>query len=912
MKSEDFPSLSELRREYFRTGYIERRGQRFLRDDLCTAVTVRDQLYRFVVEDRFDDFTVEVDLTGDKLKTSCNCRFMNPCCSHIAAALLKLYYDFQEERVQAEETDSQIYERKEMIERVLNERRERSEKESFKLEAGETIYGIHRVMNAAGRVYEISVRDFDKEQGYCSCPDFRHNKLATCKHLMYAVRELKRKYPYRRLLEQQAYPCVEIYCDPLADYRISCYREGVELSPEIHRLLDEYFPADGYIKPENYSTFLGFLERAEEYKKILVRPEVRERIERHFEDSQLCKMAERLELDFHCLQVEPYPYQKEGIAFAVCKRGVVIADEMGLGKTLQAIATAIFKKELFSFRRVLVICPASLKFQWRQEIERFCAEEAIVVEGSRRERHHLYRQSEAYFLITNYEAVLRDVTIIKENPPDMVILDEAQRIKNYATKTSSAVKSIPRKHSLVITGTPIENRLIDLYSVMGFVDPELLAPLWEFSMEHCYFDKSKKNKITGYFNLQGLKQRLAPVIIRRLKKDVIKQLPEISELTVPIELSSEQYEMHAGFARNLTMYMGKKHKTFYDMQRIFQILTSMRMVCDSTYLIDKTTNISPKLRELEDVLLEKLDIISQKRKIIIFSEWKTMLHLIENLLKSKNIGFVRLSGDVPVKNRGRLINEFADNPDCLVFLSTEAGGAGLNLQMADTVINFELPWNPAKKNQRIGRIHRIGQQHRNLTVINLVSVRTIEERIASGIVVKEALFDAVLNQEVLTDEVDFSAKGRSTMIEQIEKMVSPFVAEAASEVELELAADGKEMPEEEDLSSAGAERAAAVEAEIGEDVLIGASSEESWETGDSAGEAAMAPAVAGESRPSSTSASEAGPAPEVMEQTLQQGIAFLGGLMEMATGRKTPLTGQSVTVDRETGEVTMKFKLPKF
>ncbi len=279
-----------------------------------------------------------------------------------------------------------------------------------------------------------------------------------------------------------------------------------------------------------------------------------------------------------------------------------------------------------------------------------------------------------------------------------------------------------------------------------------------------------------------------------------------------------------------------------------------------------------------------------------------MLHLIENFLKSKNIGFVCLSGEVPVKNRGRLINEFADNPDCLVFLSTEAGGAGLNLQMADTVINFELPWNPAKKNQRIGRIHRIGQQHRHLTVINLVSVGTIEERIASGIVVKEALFDAVLDQEVLTDEVDFSAKGRSTMIEQIEKMVSPFLNEVGDSTEPELMAELEKT--ESRIDSLSGIEDVEVDESAEDDVLVRVPGK----VGDYHGDEGMDSVVESKSR----SQSETGSSPEIMEQTLQQGIDFLSGLMEMATGRKAPLSGQSVTVDRETGEVTMKFKLPGF
>lgn len=867
-----FPSLQELRNNVFRTGYIEKRGRHLLQNDFCTETMVKNDFYRFKVEDRFDDFTVEVDLSGSKMETSCDCRYLNKCCSHLCAALLYLQEKFMNVGLE-ENVESSLYSRAEMVERVLQERRERAEKEVFKLEVGETIYGTHKVTTAASRIYRISVRDFEKELGYCSCPDFKINKLGTCKHLLFAIDKLKKDLPYRKLVTRQSYPFLEVYCDPLNDYQITWFGKG-QKPKAVNALVKKFFPADAYVLPEHYPAFLDFFTEAENYKKILIRPEVREKIECYFEILQSRKLELGLKPDYSIIKADLFPYQKEGVEFSVCKRGVVIADEMGLGKTLQAITIAVFKKKLFDFRRVLVVCPASLKYQWKKEIEKFSTEVAVVVEGHKKERYRLYKNSDAFFMITNYEAVLRDVTVLQNYPPDMIILDEAQRIKNYETKTSSAVKSIPRKHSLVITGTPIENRLIDLYSVLNFVDPELLAPLWEFSMEHCYFDKSKKNKITGYYNLQSLKERLEPVLIRRLKKDVMAQLPEVSEITVPIELSEEQQEIHSGFARTLTMYMRKKHKTIYDMQRIFQALTSMRMVCNSTYLIDKETNISPKLKELEEILLEKLDIIGLKRKIIIFSEWKTMHHLIENFLKSKAIGYVYLSGDVAVKNRGKLIDEFGNNPDCLVFLSTEAGGAGLNLQMADTVINFELPWNPAKKNQRIGRIHRVGQKHEKLTVVNLVSTGSIEERIATGIVLKEALFDAVLNESDLTDEVDFSAKGRSTMIEQIEKMVSPFVAEELEKAELLEVAD--EFVGDDDSLLVNEPLEPVVEKEIEEQVV---------ETPVSAAK---------------------------MEDTLNQGIGFLSGLMEMATGKKLVADKQSIAVDKETGEVTMKFKLPGF
>jgi len=197
------------------------------------------------------------------------------------------------------------------------------------------------------------------------------------------------------------------------------------------------------------------------------------------------------------------------------------------------------------------------------------------------------------------------------------------------------------------------------------------------------------------------------------------------------------------------------------------LLANMRMVCDSTYLIDDQTNDSPKLSELQTILIDQLDVPNNNAKIIIFSEWVKVHKLIGKLLRDNNIGFVELNGSIPVKSRGELIRKFETNPQYKVFLSTEAGGTGLNLQVADTVINFELPWNPAKKNQRIGRINRLGQKSSKLTVYNLITRNSIEQQIASGLLVKQSLFDGVLGDDTGINSVDFSTKGRSQFIQQL-------------------------------------------------------------------------------------------------------------------------------------------------
>jgi superfamily II DNA or RNA helicase len=899
-----FPGILELRENIIGSEHVFKKAMNLFISGMCTLTSRDSESFRFKVEDRFEDYDVEIDLCGEQILHRCACHFGERVCSHAAAALVYLSDKFEEETEAVsgeyeDEREGEIYTRDEMVRRVLKERLDRSAKEDFQFQVGDNIYGFHQVKTARNKVYNITIRDFKNSGGYCSCPDFKTNKLGTCKHLIFAANRIKQEFDITKRIAKQPFPFVEIFCDPLSDYHITYFYKG-QPHPPLKALLDKYFKGNDYILPEQYHHFVRFLNEAKEFRKLLVRPEVEEKIEKYFESIELNRLSREIEPDFSQVKGTLFDYQKEGILFSLFKKGNIIADEMGLGKTFQAICTAVLKKDIYNLKRVLVVCPASLKYQWKNEIRKFSHLDAQIVEGPRKKRHEMYKNPGTFFLIANYEAILRDITIIKNHPPDMVILDEAQRIKNYDTKTSHAVKAIPRQHSLVITGTPIENRLIDLYSIMNFIDPQYLAPLWEFSMNHCRFDKTKKNKINGYYNLQALKQRLDEKIIRRVKADVLDQLPEVREMDVPIQLAQEQVEIHNGCARSVAPIMAKKHKTIYDMQRIFQLLTNMRMVCNSTYLIDKETYISPKLDALKEILTEKLDIKTTRKKLILFSEWKTMLHLIEKVLQSYDIGYVMLSGEVPVKDRGKLIREFEENPDCLVFLSTEAGGTGLNLQVADTVINFELPWNPAKKNQRIGRIHRLGQKSSSLTVINFVSIDSIEERIAAGIELKESLFEAVLNEGDATDEVDFNKRGRATMIQQIEKIISPLPSiEVVDGQEVIVEPEVFDLPhfpedEEQELSLFDDEPP-----DFLEETVLPPKSE------------TTTAAAALDAAPAATPIQRV-PKPEEIESTLNQGLQFLNGIMSMATGKQLLTEEQSIKVNRETGEVVMKFKLPGF
>ena len=591
-------------------------------------------------------------------------------------------------------------------------------------------------------------------------------------------------------------------------------------------------------------------------------------------------------IDFSIVNAKLYPYQQKGVKFATFRDSAIIADEMGLGKTLQAITTALAKKQIFGFQKTLVICPASVKDQWKKEVEKFTTEHAVIVEGLPEERVQQYIHPSTFFTIINYELVMRDYLEINKGNFDFIILDEAQRIKNFSTITAQVIKRLQKKHALVITGTPIENQLSDIYSIVQFLSPSLLSPLWEFSYQHCYFDEKQKNKIVGYYNLQNLKKRLRSILLRREKRQVLKELPNVIEQNIYVEMSMDQAAYHSNFARGIAQIIKKKYISPYDMQRLMLLLSRMRMVCDSTYLIDQETNISPKLTELQHILVDQLNLTNSNKKVIIFSEWVRMNGLIGKLLRKHNIGYTELNGKVPVKKRKQLINTFYNNPDCKVFLSTEAGGTGLNLQVADTLINFELPWNPAKKNQRIGRIDRLGQQQKNLTVLNLITKDSIEIRIVSGLMLKQNLFDGVLNRDNSIDIVDFTSKGRSQFLKQLEGMIDDLQSMPSPSADDESETTAVPQPDDNELTE-----------------------EEAIETFTEplAKSAAPAPQQVTESAAPQTAAAQN----QQMQQVLSQGMGFLSSLMKMATGQELGMDDQSIQIDEETGEVVMRFKLPK-
>lgn len=888
---------------------IFKRGEKIfnLGDFYQKEADFEKQSFKYYIEGNYGDYDITVDFNNGRIKYYCSCPYYNDGCKHTVAVCLDIVEHVSRYKAIQEGTDltdsfasDDTLEYDEIKKQAMEDRRKKARSEEFEITLGETYKGEHLITNVRGKEYVVTIHDPEQDTGHCKCPDFNTNKLNTCKHLIYLYSFLKTQEDFHSRIKEEKAPFVHFIWSAILGRPIYFYDK--KLPKKVVNEIEPYFDDKGIYSKNDIADMYPLLDKLRCVKNVRIDSHVIQKIDESLLQKEIEKSKKEIKIDYSVVTADLYPYQKEGIDFALFKKSAIIADEMGLGKTIQAIALALLKKDIFRLEKTLIICPASLKEQWKREIERFSNEQGLVISGPKDKRQEAYEKDNNFFKITNYEAVLRDNLVINRYKPDLIILDEAQRIKNFETKTAQCIKSIPHKQSIVISGTPLVNKLEDLYSIVQFSDTELFSPLWEFAAEHFILKKDKKNKIFGYKNLDCIHDRLKPLVIRRKKEDVLKDLPEQVSNNYYIELCEEQLEMHQGYVSSLLPILNKKFHTPIDVRRIQQLLTSMRMVCDSTFLIDRKTNLSPKLKELKEVLKDL--VVENRRKTVIFSEWTTMTFLIGKLLSELKIPFVEFTGKIPVQKRQAIINEFNQNEECLVFLSTDAGGVGLNLQTADCVINFELPWNPAKLNQRIGRVMRIGQKSKCVNVVNFIAKNSIEEKIHAGIKLKQELFDGVF--EGTTDMVEFSREKKEELINKIREMLN----------EKEIAM-GREASDPEEIPDSTPHflnpKALGDEVESAEEQELDIAGEEAIDSTDNKTDSSPDIANKNISDDKQTS-TKPETTPEKMEEVLDNGMKFLSGLMVMATGKALIPEDQkkTITVDKETGEVTMKFKLPGF
>ena len=529
---------------------------------------------------------------------------------------------------------------------------------------------------------------------------------------------------------------------------------------------------------------------------VNVHPDAEELLQRSLRQSHLREVSAEIKGRPHrhplrktLLQAELLPYQLEGVAFAVGAGRAILADDMGLGKTIQAIGTAELLAREADIERVLVVCPASLKSQWRAEIKRFCRRSVTIVNGTALERAEQY-QAPSFFSICNYEQVLRDATHIETVPFDLIILDEGQRIKNWEAKTSAVLRGLPSPFRLVLSGTPLENRLGELYTVVRFVDEQLLGPPDQFFNRYRCADEH--GVTVGFRRLDELRERLSQVLLRRTRSGVAKELPSRTDEVLRVAPTEEQLSIHDGQMRIVAQIAQKSYLSHMDLLRLRRALSMARMVSNSTWLVGQTEpEYSSKLERLQE-LFEDL-LADPSRKITVFSEWRRMLDRIEIRLNSLGARFVRLDGNVPQKARAARVDEFQTDPGCRIILMTNAGSTGLNLQRATTVINVDLPWNPAVLEQRIGRAHRMGQRS-PVHIYKLVTEGTIEERLLDTLASKQDLSDAVLDPTSDRSEVTMST-GMSDLRKKLERIPDPVPSGVQDQSQAQLALSSMEEAE---------------------------------------------------------------------------------------------------------------------
>ena len=664
---------------------------------------------------------------------------------------------------------------------------------------------VTRRSGSGSRPYRTVLQGLDPIEGRCDCPDFLKNSLGLCKHVLVVLEHLHTR---PRLL-QQALKEQEwsepgsrngLFWSPIRPLTgIGDWLDRVEWRGNFEaakgrsarveqaaRWFRSGRDGNASLKNSHPDNLARRLELVEDLLKIvpagtpgsLHDPALRKLLEnerRHLKPivEQVLGAGE-IHDAIKGLKRPLYPYQREGVERFLAAGRLLLADDMGLGKTAQAIACCNIMRHSGRVRRGLIIAPASLKPQWAREWALFSDLPIHVVDGNPEERQATYTACKDGFLIINYEQLLRDLEIVRHWNPDLVVLDEAQRIKNWATKTALSVKGLTPEYRLVLTGTPMENRIDELASIVEWVDDMALEPKWRLASLHSIRADGKR-EVTGARHLDTIRDRLRHCMVRRVRQDVLDQLPSRTDTRVPIEMTSAQMEAHEDLNQPIAQLVQislKRPLKQAEFLRLMSLLTTQRIISNGLVQLqfeglwptirgrrpDESVLhglSAPKLIELRQLVRQI--VLEQGRKVVVFSQWRRMLSLahwaVSDLLGDNSLRAGFFTGAEGQRRRTQNIVEFHDDPDFRILFTSDAGGVGLNLQRAaNCVVNVELPWNPAVLEQRIGRIYRLGQKL-PIDVYNLVCEQGIESRIAALVGSKQAFFKGLFDGE--SDSVQF-------------------------------------------------------------------------------------------------------------------------------------------------------------
>jgi superfamily II DNA or RNA helicase len=699
------------------------------------------------------------------------------------ASQAAISYHFKPERLSLEEWQKAL-------------RKQFAENKSFGIEKTENPnlpFGDYKVRNPeTGNNYKVAFRGIDSPMNFCSCLDFKTNRLGTCKHIEAVILHLKNHHKNLSVKKEYAPAYTSVYLSYKNGREVKI-RIGNDFQSDFKRLAKAWFDDENTLLPDAIDRFEAFLEKA---KNISDDFRCYDDALSFVLDMREARRRKRIAAQYNISDafsglmndVTLFPYQQEGIRFAFEAGRSLIADEMGLGKTVQAIGVCRMLRKEQGIEKVLIVCPTSLKYQWQNEIKRFTGEDAVVIEGLPHVRRKQYEQDD-FYKIVSYHTIANDIREIVSLNYDMIVLDEAQRIKNWKTKIAQSIKKIQTPYCVVLTGTPLENKIEELYSIVQFVDPYKLGPYYWF-LDY-YQVKNETGKILGYRHLDEIGIQLADLLKRRRKSDVLLQLPDRMDKNLFVPMTVQQMDMHTEFQDVVARLVYKWKKLGFlpekDRQKLLINLNMMRMSCDSTYLFDQKTRHDTKIDELMQILSEYFE--GNREKAVIFSQWERMTRIIGQELEAAGIEYEYLHGGIPSKDRKALFDNFNQSESCRVFLSTDAGSTGLNLQAASLIINMDIPWNPAVLEQRIARIHRMGQKN-SVSVINFVSKNTIEHRMLDVLKFKTSLAQGILDcgeSAIFLSDSKFNAfmKEVEQMTVQPEEETAPvYVSDTEEDLEI--------------------------------------------------------------------------------------------------------------------------------
>jgi len=484
------------------------------------------------------------------------------------------------------------------------------------------------------------------------------------------------------------------------------------------------------------------------YNQFLKREKTIDRIlASEFKDSETVLFEE--------LKLPLFNFQKIGVGFLCATKSALLGDDPGLGKSIQALSTSRINQA----KKVLIVCPSTLKLNWNDEILKWYPEEKItVLAGSRKIRENLWAEDSKYFLV-NYELLLRDIDLIKRIEWDYIISDESTRISNPKAKQSKAIKTIEAKDKIALTGTPFNNSVQDIWNILDFCQPNILGSYWQFTNKYCI--KDRFNSITGYKNLKDLKEYIAHYMLRRKKEEVLKELPPKLFETIYVEFNDEEKIIYNAIkneiANELKEYQITKVLDDKYIKNVLVRMIRLKQAADSLKLISEH-EFSSKTEALKE-LLE--DISHNGAKTLIFTQFAGMAELLMEELKEYNP--LLISGKIKNEQRSQNVKDFQLKEDNKILISTDAGGIGLNLQRAQHVVHFDLPWSISKLEQREGRAHRIGQKE-NVTVYKMIVHNSIDEYVLKILHKKQEMVEQLLGDNERMRKIKISKRDIKKML----------------------------------------------------------------------------------------------------------------------------------------------------